>query len=164
MISDLASQRTSDWHRALRIDKETPRVREGRETDVDIYLESGSGLFIRFILFPSFLHIHIRESREALLPTQDPVSEIIMPHATDTDTDTGYEYIQLKPLAPTFAAEVTGVDFSLPVEKEVFQEIHRAIVDVCSLYWRKVLRIMQLVMMTSDLLIVWCARFPARLT
>lgn len=64
-----------------------------------------------------------------------------MPHATDTD----YKHISLKPLAPTFAAEVTGVDFSLPVEKEVFQEIHRAIVDVCSLYGPKVLRIIQLV-------------------
>jgi alpha-ketoglutarate-dependent taurine dioxygenase len=39
--------------------------------------------------------------------------------------------VQLKKLAPTFGAEVTGVDFSEPVAKEVFDEIHRAIVDVC---------------------------------
>jgi hypothetical protein len=49
-----------------------------------------------------------------------------MPHATDTD----YHHIQIKKLAPTFCAEVTGVDFSKPVEKEVYDEIHRAIVDV----------------------------------
>lgn len=52
-----------------------------------------------------------------------------MPHATDPD----YKHIQLKQLAPTFAAEVTGVDFSRPVDKEVFEEIRRAIVDVGSL-------------------------------
>jgi alpha-ketoglutarate-dependent 2,4-dichlorophenoxyacetate dioxygenase len=52
-----------------------------------------------------------------------------MPHATETD----YQHIQLKQLAPTFAAEVTGVDFSRPVEREVFDEIHRAIVDVCAM-------------------------------
>lgn len=49
-----------------------------------------------------------------------------MPHATDTE----YQHIGLKKLAPTFGAEVTGVNFSKPVEKEVFEEIHRAIVDV----------------------------------
>jgi hypothetical protein len=48
-----------------------------------------------------------------------------MPHATNTE----YRNIQVEKLAPTFAAEVTGVDFSKPVEKEVFDEIHRAIVD-----------------------------------
>ena len=49
-----------------------------------------------------------------------------MPHATNTE----YHHIQLKKLAPTFAAEVSGVDFSEPIDKDVFDEIHRAIVDV----------------------------------
>lgn len=49
-----------------------------------------------------------------------------MPHATDTE----YQYIELKQLAPTFAAEVSGVDFSKPVEKKVFDEIHKAITTV----------------------------------
>ena len=49
-----------------------------------------------------------------------------MPHATDTE----YQHIELKELAPTFGAEVTGVDFSKPVKKEVFDEIHRAIINV----------------------------------
>ena len=49
-----------------------------------------------------------------------------MPHATDTE----YHHIELKKLGPTFAAEVTGVDFSAPVEKEVFDEIYRAITNV----------------------------------
>ena len=49
-----------------------------------------------------------------------------MPHATDTE----YQHIELKELSPTFGAEVTGVDFAQPVKKEVFDEIHRAIVNV----------------------------------
>lgn len=49
-----------------------------------------------------------------------------MPHATDTE----YQYIELKQLAPTFAAEVSGVDFSKPVEKNVFDEILKAITTV----------------------------------
>ena len=52
-----------------------------------------------------------------------------MPHATSTD----YQHIQLKKLGRTFVAEVTGVDFSEPVEKEVFEEVHRAIGEVSQL-------------------------------
>ncbi|KIW85391.1 hypothetical protein Z517_00781 [Fonsecaea pedrosoi CBS 271.37] len=55
-----------------------------------------------------------------------------MPHATDTEN----HYIGLKQLGPTFAAEVTGVDFSKPVEKDVFDEIRRAIVDYGVLVFR----------------------------
>lgn len=55
-----------------------------------------------------------------------------MPHATDTE----YQHIELKKLAPTFGAEITGVDFSNPVEQEVFEEIHRAIVDVSQIVRR----------------------------
>jgi len=51
-----------------------------------------------------------------------------MPHAT---TDTEYKHIQVRQLAPTFVAEVSGVDFSKPVEKVVFDEIYRAVVQVC---------------------------------
>jgi alpha-ketoglutarate-dependent 2,4-dichlorophenoxyacetate dioxygenase len=50
----------------------------------------------------------------------------MMPHATKS----GFDYIRVKPLAPTFGAEVTGVDFSKPVPSKVFAEIHRAITQV----------------------------------
>jgi hypothetical protein len=49
-----------------------------------------------------------------------------MPHATDSE----FDHIQVKQLAPTFGAEVTGIDFSKPVPPEVFAEIHRAITKV----------------------------------
>ncbi|KEF59368.1 alpha-ketoglutarate-dependent 2,4-dichlorophenoxyacetate dioxygenase [Exophiala aquamarina CBS 119918] len=57
-----------------------------------------------------------------------------MPHATTTDTE--YKHIQVKQLGATFVAEVTGVDFSRPVEKEVFDEIYRAIVAYGVLIFR----------------------------
>lgn len=49
-----------------------------------------------------------------------------MPHRIDST----HHYIQVTPLAPTFAAEVEGVDFSYPVPPDVFQEIHNAITQV----------------------------------
>lgn len=50
-----------------------------------------------------------------------------MPHATVP----GYQYIQVSELAPTFGAEVSGIDFSKPVPPEVFQEISDASAKVC---------------------------------
>ncbi|KIX02467.1 uncharacterized protein Z518_08408 [Rhinocladiella mackenziei CBS 650.93] len=55
-----------------------------------------------------------------------------MPHATDPE----YEHIQLTELAPTFGAQVMGVDFSNPVEKEVFDEILKAITHYGVLVFR----------------------------
>ena len=49
-----------------------------------------------------------------------------MPHATDDQ----YRHIQATPLAPTFGAEITGIDFSKPVEPEVFAEVKDAITKV----------------------------------
>lgn len=49
-----------------------------------------------------------------------------MPHATGHN----YKHIKVTPLAPTFAAEVSGIDFSQPVPDEVFQEILDAITTV----------------------------------
>ena len=49
-----------------------------------------------------------------------------MPHATEPD----YKHISVTQLAPTFAAEVSGVDFSKPVADDVFQEILAAITQV----------------------------------
>ena len=49
-----------------------------------------------------------------------------MPHATEPD----YKHIKVTPLAETFAAEVSGVDFSKPVPNQVFQEILSAITKV----------------------------------
>ncbi|KAK5561927.1 hypothetical protein LTR46_000732 [Exophiala xenobiotica] len=42
-----------------------------------------------------------------------------MPHATAPE----YQHIQVTELGPTFGAEVSGIDFSKPVEPEVFKEI-----------------------------------------
>lgn len=44
-----------------------------------------------------------------------------------------YKHITVKELAPTFVAEVQGVDFSRPVEPEVFQEVKDALAKVCLL-------------------------------
>ena len=41
-----------------------------------------------------------------------------------------YSHITVHQLAPTFGAEVTGVDFSKPVAADVFEEIIRAITKV----------------------------------
>ncbi|EHY56314.1 hypothetical protein HRR83_008567 [Exophiala dermatitidis] len=62
-----------------------------------------------------------------------------MPHATESEWEppSTYKYIQIKKLAPTFGAEVTGVDFSKPVELEVFKEIHHAITEYGVLVFRK---------------------------
>lgn len=49
-----------------------------------------------------------------------------MPHPTDA----GYALIQVTPLGPTFAAEVSGVDFSKIVSSDVFSEIKKAIAQV----------------------------------
>ena len=49
-----------------------------------------------------------------------------MPHATEPD----YKLINVQAIHPTFAADVTGVDFSAPVSPEVFQEILKAIATV----------------------------------
>lgn len=40
------------------------------------------------------------------------------------------EAIKVKPLHPTFGAEVSGVDFSAPVSDEVFNQIHAAVIKV----------------------------------
>jgi alpha-ketoglutarate-dependent 2,4-dichlorophenoxyacetate dioxygenase len=47
--------------------------------------------------------------------------------------ETAYKHITVKELAPTFVAEVQGVDFSKPVESEVFTEIKDALAKVCLL-------------------------------
>jgi alpha-ketoglutarate-dependent 2,4-dichlorophenoxyacetate dioxygenase len=52
-----------------------------------------------------------------------------MPHATVPE----YQHIQVTELGPTFGAEVSGIDFSKPVEPEVFKEILDAQVKVCSI-------------------------------
>ncbi|EXJ83360.1 alpha-ketoglutarate-dependent 2,4-dichlorophenoxyacetate dioxygenase [Capronia coronata CBS 617.96] len=56
-----------------------------------------------------------------------------MPHATEPV----FQHIQVKQLAPTFGAEVTGIDFSKPVEPEVFKEIHDAITEYGVLVFRR---------------------------
>lgn len=49
-----------------------------------------------------------------------------MPHPTDAN----YSLIQVTPLGNTFAAEVSGVDFSRPVSPDVFAQIRKAIAQV----------------------------------
>lgn len=49
-----------------------------------------------------------------------------MPHSTDA----AYLSIQVTSLAPTFGAEVSGVDFTEAVPPNVFAEIRKAITQV----------------------------------
>ena len=51
-----------------------------------------------------------------------------MPHSTDA----AYSSIQVTPLAPTFGAEISGVDFTESVPSNVFAEIRKAITQVCT--------------------------------
>lgn len=51
-----------------------------------------------------------------------------MPHATAAE----YQHIQVTELAPTFGAEVSGIDFSKPVEPHVFAEVLDAAAKVCT--------------------------------
>ena len=51
-----------------------------------------------------------------------------MPHATVPE----YQHIQVTELGPTFGAEVSGIDFSKPVEPAVFKEVLDATVKVMS--------------------------------
>ena len=57
---------------------------------------------------------------------------VAMPHATVPE----YQHIQVTELAPTFGAEVSGIDFTKPVPPEVFQEISDASAQVCFLLLR----------------------------
>lgn len=43
-----------------------------------------------------------------------------------------FEHITITELHPTFGAEISGIDFSRPVEEEVFQEILTAMSKVGS--------------------------------
>lgn len=42
-----------------------------------------------------------------------------------------FEHITVTELHPTFAAEISGVDFSFPISEEIFQEILAAVTKVC---------------------------------
>jgi len=44
---------------------------------------------------------------------------------------TVFDHIKVKELHPTFAAEISGVDFSNPLKDEVFEEIQSAVTKVC---------------------------------
>ncbi|KAJ9645437.1 uncharacterized protein PV06_07871 [Exophiala oligosperma] len=56
-----------------------------------------------------------------------------MPHATAAE----YQHIQVTELAPTFGAEVSGIDFSKPVEPHVFAEVLDASAKYGVLVFRK---------------------------
>lgn len=43
---------------------------------------------------------------------------------------TPFSHISVKPLHPTFAAEVSGVDFTTPLSDNVFKVIHQAVTKV----------------------------------
>ncbi|KAJ5799708.1 uncharacterized protein N7518_001776 [Penicillium psychrosexuale] len=55
---------------------------------------------------------------------------------TVTTNGTTFSNISIKPLHRTFAAEVSGVDFSAPLTDEVFKEIHQAITKYGVLIFR----------------------------
>lgn len=43
---------------------------------------------------------------------------------------TTFSHISVKPLHPTFGAEIGGVDFSSPLGDEVFKDIYEAVTKV----------------------------------
>lgn len=43
---------------------------------------------------------------------------------------TNFSHISIKPLHPTFTAEVSGVDFSSPIPDDVFSEVLAALTQV----------------------------------
>ena len=45
--------------------------------------------------------------------------------------DPAFKLISVKKLHPTFAAEISGVNFSKPLSDEVFNDIHGALAKVC---------------------------------
>jgi alpha-ketoglutarate-dependent 2,4-dichlorophenoxyacetate dioxygenase len=48
-----------------------------------------------------------------------------------TTNGIAFSHISVKPLHPTFGAEISGVDFSSPLKDEVFKEIYQAVTKVC---------------------------------
>lgn len=50
--------------------------------------------------------------------------------APKTANDTPFSHITVKPLHSTFAAEISGVDFTATLSDEVFSEIHQAVTKV----------------------------------
>ena len=45
-------------------------------------------------------------------------------------TEPSFKHITIKELHPTFGAEISGIDFSKPVDDDVFQEVLAAITKV----------------------------------
>ena len=52
---------------------------------------------------------------------------------TVAKNEMAFSHISVKKLHPTFAAEISGVDFSSPLSDEVFQEISQAVTEVRSM-------------------------------
>lgn len=48
---------------------------------------------------------------------------------------TTFSHISVKPLHPTFGAEISGVDFSSPLTDEVFSDIYQAVAKVRLFAW-----------------------------
>jgi hypothetical protein len=51
---------------------------------------------------------------------------LIMPSAVGST----FKHISVRELHPTFGAEISGVDFSVPLTDEIFSEVHAAITKV----------------------------------
>lgn len=52
------------------------------------------------------------------------------------DDGAPYQYISVKKTNPALGASITGVDLSQPLSREVFQEIHRALLENCVVFFR----------------------------
>lgn len=52
------------------------------------------------------------------------------PSRPDSDSPSQFKHIIVKPLHPTFGAEISGIDFSQPVPDEVFTEVLAAVTKV----------------------------------
>ncbi|MED5357912.1 MAG: TauD/TfdA family dioxygenase, partial [Pseudomonadota bacterium] len=47
-----------------------------------------------------------------------------------------YERISVTPLSPVIGAEVSGVDLSQPLDNQLFQEIHDALIEHQVIFFR----------------------------
>lgn len=42
-----------------------------------------------------------------------------------------FAHISVKPLHPTFAAEISGIDFKSPLSDDTFKEVYQAVTKAC---------------------------------
>lgn len=76
---------------------------------------------------------HLSKPHYITVILKTDISETISLAMTVAKKEGPFSFISVKELHPTFAAEISGVDFSLPLSDEVFREIFQAVTKVSSL-------------------------------